>query len=99
MKEFKGTKGKWIVTGELDHLEVVVSHEEKDFHQWKRVSSVKCFDHHVPRYEESKANARLISAAPDLLEALQVLMERTPIMEDLASYETARQAIKKALGE
>jgi len=48
--------------------------------------------------EEWEANARLISAAPDLLEALEeILGWQTLCPIDL--YEQARAAIKKARGE
>jgi hypothetical protein len=54
----------------------------------------------VPPIEEAHANARLIAAAPDLLEALKA------ILEDMDSehgtdydYAKARAAIAKATGE
>ena len=44
--------------------------------------------------EETNANARLIAAAPDLLEALEALLEG-----DFNVAEKARAAIAKAKGE
>lgn len=44
--------------------------------------------------EEAKANARLIAAAPELLEALESLTRA-----DLGAYDKARAAIAKAKGK
>lgn len=48
-------------------------------------------------------NARLIAAAPDLLKALQKLVKamgyHVPIHEYHRALDTAREAIRKALGE
>jgi hypothetical protein len=52
--------------------------------------------------EENKANARLISASPNLLEALQMLLPqepREPDSYDRAMWENARAAIAKATGK
>jgi hypothetical protein len=59
-------------------------------------------DHHEPTREKAEADARLIAAAPDLLEALQGLvawadeLRRQNPEEDLRK---ARAAIAKATGE
>jgi hypothetical protein len=54
-----------------------------------------------PSPEEAKANAHLISAAPDLLSALQAIMADAPSkwVMDAEMYEAARVAIAKALGQ
>jgi len=51
--------------------------------------------------EEDKANARLIAAAPELLEALQRLRnaEKSPREEWVAAIAHAEQIIAKAKGE
>lgn len=47
---------------------------------------------------EGAANARLIASAPDLLEALQTLLDALPFLSHSA-IENARAAIAKAQGE
>lgn len=51
--------------------------------------------------EDIPANVRLACAAPDLLEALQKMVELTPIARDgsnLMAITGAREAIRKAIG-
>jgi hypothetical protein len=49
---------------------------------------------------EGKANARLIAAAPDLLEALELVMSnQTGLQENIDAAKKARAAIARAKGE
>lgn len=50
-------------------------------------------------YWESQANARLIAAAPELLEALQTIMSKQYYTILPSEWDKARAAIQKALGE
>ena len=55
-----------------------------------------------PNQEEREANARLISAAPDLLNAVELLLELIPSspvppLQKEDAIRTARQAIGKAV--
>lgn len=74
--KFKGTKGKWISRYNGNYWEV---NREEDFEDGKRLAvSVMVFklkgDNLVfDRIGEDKANAQLIAAAPELLQALQSL--------------------------
>lgn len=47
---------------------------------------------------EDEANARLIAAAPELLEALEGVIEYTALLDDVTQA-AIRSAIAKALGE
>ncbi len=91
-KEFKGTKGEWdvevdMIRSDLEITGNVICVEPEDYIPKSRVNW--------------KANAKLISAAPDLLQALQELYylvtelpEEGSIIEALAN---AKAAIEKAL--
>ena len=46
--------------------------------------------------EKAEANAKLIASAPELLDALKKVLEFVPKMEQLATWQKAEQAIKKA---
>ncbi len=67
MKEFKGTPGKWLAKledGRNAH-DIIVDRED---YAW--VASVHQQFHDVATVEQAEANAKLIAAAPELLEAL-----------------------------
>ena len=87
------TKGPWAVIGEADYLDIVYSSG--------RIAMLESEDDQQS-HEETKANAKLIAAAPDLLEALKgclAMMEAETLDEvhsDLA--EVVRDAIAKANG-
>jgi hypothetical protein len=88
--EFKGTKGEWSVEKELGYdCDVIYKGGEIC---WLGLSDV--ID------EEKVANAKLIAAAPELLKALQILLNLTTTLKhpsiDFANG-TAREAINKAL--
>lgn len=72
MSEFKGTPGKWIAKledGRNAH-DIIVDRED---YAW--VASVHQQFHDVATVEQAEANAKLIAAAPELLEALQELLK------------------------
>lgn len=97
MKRFMGTPGPWS----LDEFDNVV---HGNVNGWGRKESVRVSGVALPGRvtEEYVANTRLVSAAPDLLEALQELVflyEHDEGCRELTEYKRAKAAISKALGE
>ena len=77
-------------------------------HVWNGIEGIENGDNDSPKRDEAIANSKLISAAPDLLEALEGLMEwvgeltgedidKIGKLSPLKLYSKAEQAIKKAL--
>jgi hypothetical protein len=94
MKEFKGTKGEWIVAhDEFDGHSVGV--KDKDFGTLFIAQGIE------QGHDDGLADAKLIAAAPDLLENLLRLVEW--IKEDgtqdnyPSAFIRAEAAIEKAL--
>lgn len=93
MKEFKGTPGPWRVSEKRGDL-IDIRHDNNGpgamslnlAHVVARTSWLK----------EAEANAKLIAAAPELLEALRDLEARACIYVNTSE---AKAAIAKALGE
>lgn len=106
----KHTPGPWLITGE-DECTVYALHHNGDFKNGKpffvnrfytRVED--CRDQGGTP-DEARANARLIAAAPDLLEALEVTVAiiedyltdlSQPLDHVLATMDSCRAAIAKA---
>ena len=92
--EFKGTKGEWQSREMSEGFCVGLK-------QYNVLHFVNCWDKGIgglKSTEEAEANAKLIAAAPDLLEALQDLVSHVRL--DLLPRTTAdkiTQAIEKAL--
>ena len=68
------------------------------------VATVACASSHPATEEQAHANARLIAAAPDLLEALEIVSNCVPDSTSgttLGTWEMqkVREAIRKAKGE
>lgn len=93
MKEFKGTPGPWVIGGNEGNK--------------LSVNADPYFVALVDEGDSQKANARLISSSPELLSALQHLVEvydsddgkQWNTASKKAAIAEARAAIDKALGE
>lgn len=93
MKEFKGTPGPWFVNGKRgDFIDIRHNNDEIGAMSLNLARVVA-----RPSWsKEAEANAHLIAAAPELLEALQDLEARACIYVNTSK---AKEAITKALGE
>ncbi|MGM8465506.1 hypothetical protein ACS6GF_23570 [Enterobacter cloacae] len=116
MKEFKGTPGKWSFSHSSasdDNVACIEINSSESLHE---VAYLQSTPSSIGKYEQTSfdktiANAHLIAAAPDLLEALNKLTKEYIFTrgqlngdteEDLADVlciKNARAAISKALGE
>ncbi|HHB9079497.1 TPA: hypothetical protein ACN7S2_005293 [Klebsiella pneumoniae] len=97
MNEFKGTPGSWEVEDngyfyDINAVRGTVGNV---------CSSASWFDNDEHRGPVAMANAQLIAAAPELLEALQNMVEayQYEASIDNPALLSARAAIAKALGE
>lgn len=93
MKEFKGTKGKWEVSRDIEDNDrvCVKSHSGHNF--------IDCWSLDFCSEEEMRANAKLIAAAPELLEVLQMFVDASygTKNQDTERFKKAENAINKAL--
>ena len=93
--EFKGTKGEWYVIGS----------EPEEISTDKKSICLVSIQDYFNKDIEQRANAKLIAAAPDLLEELVTLLSNIDEMgntgEDMMELRNylsdARKAINKAL--
>jgi len=93
MSEAKHTPGPWEATGNLVRSPM---HQPEGLP--RGVQIVECRDgYFLPHTAEAKANARLIAAAPELLEALKRCRFDSLNMS-LADLEFCRAAYAKATG-
>ncbi len=99
----KHTPGPWVIVDRDDSIVVQTESPSKTKYGASRYACLGGFNRHDPQqYEEAKSNAHLIAAAPDLLAALQEMMEYAGIIEercDSVATNMARRAIAKATGD
>lgn len=94
MSEFKGTPGPWFEFREgfsTVYVEAKLRHGV--------IQEVAACGPTEAGQESQSANARLIAAAPELLEALQVMVAARPATCNTVEISLARAAIAKALGQ
>lgn len=100
-KKERYTPGPWCVTASCENGTMICSGKPQD-------KTIAIWPNDGGSMENC-ANARLIAAAPDMLEALTLIVERLSTMvfkmnvkshyEEKVAMEAARTAIRKALGE
>jgi len=75
------TPGPWEVDGPNTNLFVanMNSTDERSCDGIRQVCKVEQGSYELPDYQEAAANARLIAAAPQMLEALQLIRDTTPV--------------------
>lgn len=89
--EFKGTEGKWEIMMDGDEIKII---QADSLENGAGCEEVKCIE-----------DANLIAAAPDLLEALQLLLKQsknrttTTYPEWYGAVNKGLAAIRKALGD
>lgn len=110
MSEFKGTPGPWIASdyycdsttiidgsgfsvADAPRCIILQGWSDKGFQHWGDSSEA----HRWISEQEQRSNAKLIAAAPDLLEALQEVLRVADRATD--EFDMARAAIAKALGQ
>ena len=94
--EVKHTPGPWFITGSMTKY-VEARIPGRMIQEVAACGPTAADDGYG---EQQMANARLIAAAPELLEALESVLENCLDSDGLAAaYEKARAAIAKAKGE
>ena len=98
------TPGPWAIVDRDDALVIQTESPSKTKYGASRYACLSGFDRHDEKqYAEAKANARLIAAAPDLLEVLQELSDSAKYWSEydvpVGIVDRIRQAIQKATGE
>lgn len=98
--EFKGTKGPWVVLPEECDKPYIRIRGARLGERYKIANVLTPIYEGVSEREaqETRANAKLIAAAPELLEALHRLVENVDGGEfiSITRIEEARAAIRKA---
>jgi len=93
--EFKGTKGEWHIS---DYDLGCVKFSDSDFNN----KDCDLYKHQYNNIEEMQANAKLIASAPDLLKALELMVNNFKEFQSLSGAKNqailkAEKAIEKAL--
>ncbi len=96
------TPGPWAVSHGYDGSMSVdtVNHVRLNLTTACKVVVADICKHEMAEHFSAEANARLIAAAPDLLEALKMVLDDPNALDGRPrTYEYVRAAIAKAIGE
>lgn len=85
------TKGNWYSNGIHIMIEGKTGSQGQAF-----IQNVPCHENSFATDQESRANAKLMAAAPDLLEALKEVIKISDRNDD--AWDKAKAAIAKAVG-
>ncbi|MFP2409146.1 hypothetical protein ACLEVB_17285 [Enterobacter ludwigii] len=113
MKEFNGTPGKWSFSHSSasdDNVACIEINSSESLHEIAYLQSTppNIGGDGKTSFDKTIANAHLIAAAPDLLEAMQnmigafdnpIVRRKLPSDFNSEAIQSARAAISKALGE
>lgn len=93
MSEFKGTKGKWEFVHTNQHPT-----EEKEWHSVVQMPkiAISITNTKLLSKEESKANAKIIACAPEMLEMLEDILTALRGENFIVTASEIEQLIKKA---
>lgn len=95
MNEFKGTPGPWFI----DNGRAIGPKSTEDDQSYGMIIPVGWVEFD-PEVEVQVANQRIMAAAPELLEALEMLVVfTTPTKRNATALSKAYAAIAKAIGE
>lgn len=98
MSEFRGTAGPWSFNhnSASDEVTFCINVVANGVSQ---ICYLQSNEEYLPSRVHTVANANLIAAAPELLEALQLLVSTRPPSCNTVEISLARAAIAKALGQ
>lgn len=86
---FKGTQGEWHVSKMVTDWEIYTEKRQS-------IAAAYEYSRSIPK-EEAEANAKLIAAAPELLEALQKVREMISLKDGRATLRTSREFVNEVI--
>lgn len=93
--EFKGAKGNWILQDKVKKNEHAVKYMTIDFSRGE-INCVAVYDGIYNNSLYLKANALLISKAPEMLEMIKKLIKNMPLGACIEETQEAKQLIHEA---
>jgi hypothetical protein len=97
MSEFKGTKGPWYVDHVLaDNTDIAKIRSASD---QKTIAELAAYEFRLVSINETNANAKLISKAPELLEMLKYSLEALKVVTSFGATKPVIERIEKLIKE